>query len=81
MTKVKGSHNAMKSGMLAAEAAFEAMNSSQDQSSTGNTPCVIVHVSMLCVSLCMYSIKSDHTRWSVYSELVGPPGRYVHGVV
>ena len=48
MTKVKGSHNAMKSGMLAAEAAFEAMNSSQDQSSTGNTPCVIVHVSMLC---------------------------------
>ena len=39
MTKVKGSHNAMKSGMLAAEAAFEAMNSSQDQSSTGNAMC------------------------------------------
>ena len=34
VTKVKGSHNAMKTGMLAAESAFEALNKSQTESDT-----------------------------------------------
>ena len=32
--KVKGSHNAMKTGMLAAECAFEALNKSTGESET-----------------------------------------------
>lgn len=34
IVKVKGSHNAMKTGMLAAECAFEALSKSEGQSST-----------------------------------------------
>ena len=32
--KIKGTHNAMKSGMLAAEAAFEAITKNQNESKT-----------------------------------------------
>lgn len=46
--KVKGSHNAMKSGMLAAEAAFDAMNKSQNQSNTIGMGTRLVNVSILC---------------------------------
>lgn len=34
IVKVKGSHNAMKTGMLAAECAFEALSKSEGQSRT-----------------------------------------------
>ena len=34
VAKVKGSHNAMKTGMLAAECAFEALNKSTGESET-----------------------------------------------
>ena len=60
--KVKGTHNAMKSGMLAAEAAFEALNKSQSQSDTTGT-CVI-NMSMMSLSIlrcaCHYRAGSGH---------------------
>ena len=34
--KIKGTHNAMKSGMLAAEAAFEAVTNEDAPASSGN---------------------------------------------
>ena len=51
--KVKGTHNAMKTGMLAAESAFEALTKSEGSSSTRGksrsywSGCV-------CVCVCMY---------------------------
>ena len=64
--QVKGSHNAMKSGMLAAEAAFEAMNKSQNQSDTAGMGTRLIMTCHCCVFLSPYLLViravSGHIR-------------------
>ena len=48
--KVKGSHNAMKTGMLAAECAFEALNKNTGESETKGR-CTANYLLALCGNL------------------------------
>ena len=44
--KIKGTHTAMKSGMLAAECAFEAITDENFSCSTEGSSCVLFHLLM-----------------------------------
>ena len=50
--KVKGTHTAMKTGMLAAESAFEALNKKQSETSTKGK--ATTTSTLVCVYMCVH---------------------------
>ena len=71
--KIKGSHNAMKTGMLAAEAAFEALSSSED----GATPAELAAYPQKFKDSWVYeelykarNFRPAFTKWGLYGALV-----------
>ena len=64
--KVKGTHNAMKTGMLAAESAFEALSKSSPDDQ-GNMLCIHTYITLSRLQGCIKVIQS-HPRYFILSR-------------
>ncbi|MGE3143241.1 MAG: 4Fe-4S dicluster domain-containing protein [Hyphomonadaceae bacterium] len=68
--RIKGSHNAMKSGMLAAEAAFEAIQAGRQRDALTSYP---ANLRASAIHKDLFRVRNAKPLWSKFGTLLGIP--------